>query len=144
MYMPTPLNVFAYLFAVVGIVAILAVIYYTYLYYSQRKAQQVEAAWPPPNFMRYIGARCPTGFEYLGSRDNQDICQNIYDVRTNPQDPNCYTSKEDRTKQFTELKNWPLRKSEVRHLLKDRCEYVRNCGPNQGQYATWFGIADLC
>lgn len=155
MYMATPLNLFAYLFAIVGIIAIIAVIYYTYLYYSRKHKQDSVNRWPPRNFMKYIGARCPTGWKYQGRVEGQDSptglpmdkCYNMYDVKVaDPEDPACYhgDAESSRTQYFTELANWPLRKSERQHMLRDRCKFVKKCGPKKGMFATWFGISELC
>lgn len=137
-------SIFTYMFAFIGLLAMVFLIYYIYLYYSYKKGKSTPL-WPSSSYMKYMGAPCPTGWELQGTRDGKDICKNIYDVRINPNHPDvCYSDIENKTQEFNTLKTWPIPAAQQQLLLEDRCDFVRSCGAKQGQYATWFGIADLC
>ena len=125
---------------IIGIVALVSLLYYWYLSYSQTKSK--ETVWPPPNYMKYIGSKCPTGWTYKGTQNGKDVCVNMNDIAV-ADNQSCYTDASAKTMQFDNI-NWPIAPSAQQNMLQDRCSWIKGCGPTDKTYATWFGIQDLC
>lgn len=136
-----------FVLSAIGLMAVATILYYWYLSYKHEQRRSAEEDWPTPTYMKNIGAKCPTGWEHVGFDEDtrMEICRNVRDIPISEENnPSCYSDIATKTQQFTELKNWPLRRSERQSKLQDRCEFVRKCGKTDGLYATWYGIADLC
>ena len=137
-------TLFAYFFALVGIILLASIGYYAYLNYYTGKQDSQRQNWPPSSFMRNVGSKCPTGWTFIGTDPAKgDVCVNDLDVKTGPAQM-CYDDPSTKTKSFSTLSGWPISPSAAQKTLADRCAFVKSCGPSSGKYATWFGIADLC
>ena len=145
--MASAVTLFAYFMALVGIILVLAIIYYVYLKYYGQPVNKNN--WPPPNYMKYIGARCPTGWRYIGADNNMDVCVNDLGIPIKEDSGDCYDptgadGKVTNTKSFKAITDWPISQSAQKQTLADRCLWINKCGPKRGQYATWFGVSELC
>lgn len=134
---------FLYMFALVGIVLLLGIAYYWYLDYSRKQQRAQSTNWPPVPYMREIGLKCPTGWEFKGERQGSYICENTRGIQV--ADPNtCYDQPDQKLKMFDSLNQWPISTSKADTLLGQRCGWIKQCGPLANQYATWWGVDSLC
>ncbi len=71
------------------------------------------------------------------------MCVNQFNIPVN--DPKaCYDDGNGKAKKFTPITRWPINSNDLESVLKERCEWIRNCGPNNKLPASWIGIEDKC
>lgn len=130
------MNLLIFVYVILGGLTVLFVLYSLYKYYLT--APVGPKAFPPNSFMRQVGVLCP---DYWIYNDAKKICVNQFNIPVN--DPKkCYDNGNE--KAFSPIEKWPINSNDVDNVLKDRCEWIRNCGPNNKLPASWLGLEDKC
>ena len=133
-------------FALIGVIFTLLVVLYLYnrsLQERQRRKETNEddASWPPPEYMTAIGSKCPDYWINTGSDGNNDICKNNFNIPVNQENADkCYSNGN--TMKFSKLhaNRWPPK----RGSLNDRCNWIKDCGPDSNTPGSWLGMNKFC
>ena len=121
-----------FLYMTIGFLFLLFIIYLLYRYYLAKPIQPKR--FPSDSYMKNMGLRCPDYWTYQNG-----TCVNQFNIPVaNPKF--CYDDPKNKTKKFQPITRWPVNSNEVDDVLKDRCQWVRNCGPNNKLPASWVGI----
>ena len=158
------LDILVWSFAVFGVIAITVIILYYISKYLKNYKPPTQPTWPDEEYMQNVGAVCPTGWVYLGDEKSgkykgKNMCQNYYNV---PVGDKCYdNSLVKKVKYFDKIYDWQKCQDEDCKALKDRCKWIKKCGPvanvvdpstcnSQGEWtsnsvnAPWIGVSDKC
>lgn len=77
----------------------------------------------------------------------QPICQNKFNIPVADSEF-CYNNdpnpKYNNSKTFSKIHKWPIKNSHLDSTLKDRCDWIKKCGPSSNTKASWIGIDDKC
>ena len=134
----------------VVVLIILVLIWWTVLK-GKRNKGPVQVTWPPPDYMRELGGKCPDYWTYLGDNDGDNMCENTYNLKVNTK---CvlktkeYGSGKEYTN-FPKYKSWPP----TGNALTARCNWIKGCGQigpagtPLGKIkvdATWIGMDTIC
>ena len=124
---------------------------------NRAKRENKEAVWPPTNYMREIGSKCPDYWVHIGNTENgETICQNKFNIPV--QKDQCYNNNipgfkdQDNLQSFNKISKWPIPNDKVQSELgsysssdyKYPCAWIKNCGPDPKTKASWIGLSDLC
>ena len=143
------------LFALVGLVALTGLLLYYLAKWIKTWKKAQTPKYPSDNYMRAVGSRCPDYWVYKGQQMGTDkdgksvlmgVCENKFGVEV-PSDT-CYSDAGAKTKNFSVV-NWDTF-GQSSYGNSDRCNFVRQCGPNNianstsNSWADWTGIAENC
>ena len=135
-------TLFFYLFALLGVFSVTALLYYLWLNYSYNSGSTI--AWPPNKFMRAFGLKCPDSWKYVGQLPTgESVCVNEYDIAVN-NPGSCYSDQTNRVATFDPISHWPLSHNKRKSDLKSRCDWIKQCGTQPGMKAIWSGVAEYC
>ena len=130
------MNLLIFLYVILGGLTVLFVLYTLYKYFLTRP--MAPKPYPPNSYMRQIGVLCP---DYWIYNDEKGVCVNQFNIPVN--DPKkCFDNGNE--KKFTPITKWPINSNDLDNVLKDRCDWIRKCGPNDKLPASWIGVEDNC
>lgn len=127
-----------FLYMTIGFLVLLFIVYLLYRYYLSKPVQ--EKPFPPNSYMRNIGLKCP---DYWIFDETTGKCLNQFNIPVANLDK-CYDDEKQKTKKFNPITRWPVNTNEFDEVLKERCDWVRNCGPNKNLPASWQGVDQNC
>lgn len=106
---------------------------------SVNNSTTTQVEWPPSNYMKNIGSKCPDYWTYIGDYGDNTFCQNNFNLTfaENKQDQ-CQDTK--KIVNFPKITSWPPNKN---HLVK-RCSWMKQCGNTSNTDASWIGMDKLC
>ncbi len=135
------MNIFLILFSLLGIVTFLAIAYYFVRRFMDEKHEESmkKMRWPPDDYMRDVGSKCPDYWSYQPLDENSHQCLNTFNLPEH--DPNNKICGGDR-KTFTTIKKWPPNSDDPG--LKEACDWLKNCGPRSNIPASWMGMDQYC
>lgn len=132
---------------IIIIVLIILVLIWWAVLKSKRNDVPVPIEWPPQDFMKELGGKCPDYWTYLGDYKNQNInqniCENTYGIHTKKSGTCAYkkTVNGHQIIGFPAYKQWPPTKK----ALNERCKWIRKCGhPKTALDASWIGMDKVC
>ena len=128
---------FWYLVLTLVILIILIIIWWAIKTKSSNSTQP-SITFPSKKYMEQIGGKCPDYWTYLGDRGNYNFCKNTYKVPV--KNNNCYISGNNEIKNFTKYTKW----TPTGDSLTDRCNWIKECGPQDGIDASWIGMDTIC
>ena len=127
-----------FLYMTLGFLGLLFIVYLLYRYYLSKPIHHKQ--YPPSSYMRNVGLHCP---DYWIYREDTGDCFNQFNIPVvNPN--TCYDDINSKTKKFDPISRWPVNTNEIDKVLKERCEWVRHCGPNKNLPASWQGVDGNC
>tara|TARA_Y100001958_G_C21230217_1_gene555887 strand:+ start:178 stop:624 length:447 start_codon:yes stop_codon:yes gene_type:complete len=133
--------------AMLIIVTIIIIILVVWAVQKKNKAQKdsEHVVWPPDDYMKNIGSKCPDYWVPVNEDRNTVTCQNKFNITVaNNQmgEDQCYQdiTGYPNSRKFKKLNKFPLQSSD----LKDRCKWIKNCGIKPNVNASWLGIEDKC
>ena len=128
------LNVILWIFAIVGIVAIVyLVIVYVTTSASSSSTDSV-AAFPPNSYMTTSGLKCPDYWIKVSESGGKVRCRNAYQL---PMNSDTCTDSE----QFSVINSDTWTQAEDKTTLSgvtERCSWINRCG------GVWQGVQDYC
>tara|TARA_B110000971_G_scaffold181477_1_gene188252 strand:+ start:3004 stop:3441 length:438 start_codon:yes stop_codon:yes gene_type:complete len=132
------------------IVLIILVLIWWAVLKSKRNKGPVQVTWPPPDYMRELGGKCPDYWTYLGDNGGENMCENTYGFKIKPSCKITSMTKSGKEyMNFPKYKNWPP----TGNALKERCDWIQRCGQvgpkgtplaNTKVDATWIGMDTIC
>jgi hypothetical protein len=168
-------KIFLGIFSAIGVLALTALVLYLiarYLKKYKKKSKKNIDVYPGSEYMEEVGARCPSGWIYQGTRTDKkgrtmDVCHNAYNVPVcrnwaKPKNGKlgCYSDVNKKIALFPTISSW---KDYLKGDVSDdyRCKWINRCGPPSeiGQDkcgniktegcdstppAAWDGIAERC
>ena len=137
-----------------------------YLKQDKISPDSTPPLWDDGGYMEKIGAICPTGWVYMGNKDNKYMCINKYNLPIGDE-KKCYVSDPalNKVAYFNKIKDWQDFQTNSKNLaLRNRCSWIKNCRPpikttdyqscdiqnnevnkdDNNPYYTWIGVADKC
>ena len=104
-----------------------------------RNKKPVEVEWPPNNYMKNIGSKCPDYWTYLGDYGDNTFCQNNFNLTfADAKEDECQDKK--KIVNFPKITSWPPNKKQ----LQKRCRWMKGCGNTSNTDASWIGMDKLC
>jgi len=125
-----------------GILFLLLIVYIIKINKSKSNIKGGGIRMPPLNYMREIGSKCPDYWVYMGkdtTKTGYHICHNAYNIPTQPSNSTCYDDEHGRTKSFKDSKMDSDGNMDP-DAEKERCNFVKQCGPTTETKASWLGI----
>ena len=126
----------------ISIIIILGFLVYVIISKGYKSSADNTTKVPTKTYMKYVGGRCPDYFDYLGTENDKDICQNTYGITVNNTSGKCYTDdpkyNNQKVIEFPTYNKWPLKKDS--DSKKERCTWIQNCGLSDSQFASWSGM----
>ena len=139
------------LFAIIGVVFIIALAYYLIRKAVASKGGKKKAVnWPSDSYMKTVGGLCPDYWVYGGPSETkgEHTCINNFNIpidETNIKTNSCYDSDVGNTKTFRTVKKWPPKCNNlIDEKEKSICDWIDNCGPKSGIRASWVGMDKAC
>ena len=127
------LNVILWIFAIVGIVAIVYLVI-VYVTTSASRSSSSTQAFPPNSYMTTSGLKCPDYWIKVSERGGKVHCRNAYQL---PMKADTCTDSE----KFSIIKSDTWTKAEDKTTLPgvtERCSWLNRCG------GVWQGVQDYC
>jgi hypothetical protein len=144
-------------FVIIAYIALFVLLFVTIVlgvqYYQGKTSGQVtiDTSYPPSDYMVSQGLLCPDWWQpsYDPANPGQVTCTNVYNLQvgsnTNPNNVTCANGTDAAaTITFPKISQWPpATVAGLQTALKERCEWVNNCGNSNGT-ASWMAIQNLC
>lgn len=124
---------------------------------NKAKAASKNVVWPPKDYMRDIGSKCPDYWTYIGvDGSGNTVCENKFNIPTsNNQCMNTSMSEYEgkNVMSFNKISKWPIKKGDragqvgtgdVKGNLNLPCNWIKSCGPTSNTSASWLGMNDIC
>lgn len=136
------------LLAIFGAIIVVLIIMYVIMRYVKHNTN-IQKQWPPNQYMTEEGQRCPSYWKYMSMEGDNYVCKNNLNIHVNPNPPGgfqCYNKSTTKNEaMFKKIRQFPQEDGpEMDRVLKTRCEWIKNCGPNNNTYASWDGIDKYC
>lgn len=126
------------LLAAVGVLVLTSLMLYYIAKWIKSRKPEGKPKWPPENYMKEIGARCPDNWVFVKqdyvNGQLSDICQNVFDIPV--ADNTCYnyggisdiSKASGKMAAFPAIVDWDkYRNSDL--VGSARCQWIRKCGP---------------
>lgn len=143
------MNIFLTILAVIGLLLVLAIVWFFVRRWLDQKQDAVASQpWPPEGYMKTVGSKCPDYWVYEGvdpKDPNKIICRNAYNIPIQDKTATseiCADSPDYNKKTFTDIKEWPPKTSE--ESVKERCAWISQCGPAPKIKGSWIGMHYFC
>ena len=121
---------------VVLVIIILILVIVTVWMVNKSKKKDKAPVWPPAQYMKNVGGRCPDYYTYMGISGGKDVCKNTFNI---PTENNKCTKNNSYS--FSTYKKWPP----TGNALKSRCNWMKQCGPSKDiPVASWTGLDQYC
>ena len=135
------------LFAIIGIVFILFIIYFIVRKYRSGKTKKKDIDFPSDNYMKTVGGLCPD-YWVPGNVDKKNKtheCINKFNIPIHNKD-GCLDSGSENKYTFKTVSKWPPAKDS---LLNNGdklgiCSWIDKCGPKSNIRASWIGMDKAC
>jgi hypothetical protein len=133
--------------AMLVIVTIIIIILVVWAVQKNNKAQKdsEHIVWPPDDYMKNIGSKCPDYWVKINDSGGKITCQNKFNIpvaNNKVGEGECYNDIPGslNSVQFQSITKWPVKPSDI----TDRCWWVENCGVKQRVNASWTGLDNMC
>ena len=124
--------------AIIIVLVLIVLVLIWYAIKSSSSSSTTTVVWPPTDYMKNLGGKCPDYWTYLGDNEGNNVCENTYNIST--KNNSCKLSNSN-LKTFPKLNSWPPTGA----ALTDRCSWINNCGPSDLNIdASWVGMDSAC
>jgi hypothetical protein len=119
-------------FATIGFFIFLIILaFFVFIYYYQRiqdKEIKTNIVFPPAQYMKDVGSKCPDYWVYTGLVNGKDQCTNLYNVPVRRE--TCKQIENNNQVRFTPFVQWPPDSSLAlnKNALQERQSFMNNCG----------------
>ena len=153
-------NAFIYTLLIIATIIIIIIVVWAVQKNKKAKEKNKKTIWPPNDYMKTLGSKCPDYWTYLGvdKSSGGSICQNKFNitVANSTQYGMCYDDKSgyENVKVFNTIEQWPIPSGKIDQQLsglpghKDDyaypCNWIKACGPTDKTHASWLGITEKC